>query len=336
MKITKIDSFCINYPDCSANKKLKLRSGTGMGEKRLYMGSDEKKLDSFFELDNIESFLMLKEDLVKYIEDIGDEYNSPSQEYKNDIKIFYPDFLEKIRSIPFESLKINFVKKYDSQNRYYLGFAKDGYSGKNYNFFRDVALPKVTKLYFLKIKDNETQKMYIYIKPMYYRGEPTNDDQMNAIDMFAAANLSKQEYDEYIYIKTKVRRGQAKYREIALQRSPQCIFTGVDNEDLLIACHIKPHNKCNDDEKYDANNCLVMTPTYHLLFDLGLISFDENGKLLVSSLLDERNVLRLNLVKNKTYNFSRNSNIYLTYHRENVFKKFPDQKIIGAIKDQTN
>ena len=67
MKVTRIDAFDMNFEECSSSKKYKLQGTTGMGEKRIYVGSDEKLLDEFFDLENIESFLILKKDLQKYL-----------------------------------------------------------------------------------------------------------------------------------------------------------------------------------------------------------------------------------------------------------------------------
>ena len=66
MKITRIDAFEMNLEECAVMKKYKLGT-TGMGEKRIYVGRDEKMLDEFFDLENIEAFLMLKKDLQKYL-----------------------------------------------------------------------------------------------------------------------------------------------------------------------------------------------------------------------------------------------------------------------------
>ena len=49
----------------------------------------------------------------------------------------------------------------------------------------------------------------------------------------------------------------------------------------------------NDEERYDHKNGITMTPTYHSLFDLGFISFSDNGELLVSPFLSNLNKNKL-------------------------------------------
>ena len=60
MRVTRIDAFDMNFEECSVAKRYKLKGTTGMGEKRIYVGHDENLLDDFFDLDNIDSFLLLK------------------------------------------------------------------------------------------------------------------------------------------------------------------------------------------------------------------------------------------------------------------------------------
>ena len=120
MRVTRIDAFDMNFEECSVARKYKLQGTTGMGEKRIYVGHDEQLLDEFFDLENIESFLMLKKDLQKYLIEAKEEYYSPTQDYKEDIKSFYDDNVSYVNSIEEDIIHLHFTKKYDNQNRYYL------------------------------------------------------------------------------------------------------------------------------------------------------------------------------------------------------------------------
>ena len=117
MRLTRIDAFDLNYEECSAHRKYKLDGTTGMGEKRIYVGNDEKLLDEFFDLSNIESFILLKKDLQNYMILSKDEYLNPTQSYKNNISDFYSENIDFIKSIEVDIIKLNFIKKYESQNR---------------------------------------------------------------------------------------------------------------------------------------------------------------------------------------------------------------------------
>ena len=75
----------------------------------------------------------------------------------------------------------------------------------------------------------------------------------------------------------------------------KCVLTDVQNKDLLIGAHIKPWSKCNDKEKIDVFNGLPLSPNADKIFELGLISFDENGKLIKSNKLSDEDLKKLNI-----------------------------------------
>ena len=103
---------------------------------------------------------------------------------------------------------------------------------------------------------------------------------------------------------------------------PSCPITGIDNPILLIASHIKPWKYANNRERVDPKNGLSLTPTYDKLFDLGLISFENDGTLLISRSLSSFEKSRLNLMEGRKYPISPNGReVYLEYHRKHVFIK---------------
>ena len=314
MRITRIDAFDMNFEECSVARKYKLNGTTGMGEKRIYVGHDEQLLDEFFDLEHIESFLMLKKDLQKYLVDAKDEFYNPTQDYKENVSAFYEQNVSYVNSIQESIIKLHFSKKYDSQRRYYLNFVQDGYSSKNWDCLRNIALPRVTKLNFVKVKNVDNNKLYIYIKPSFFIEERTLEEKVIIEDLLAGNRNAAENY----------RRRQTQYRRALLEEMPACIITKVTEDRILEACHIKPYNVCNEEEKYDSNNGLVMTPTYHKLFDMGFISFTDNGTILISPFLSNMNKQRLGLVDNHQYRIPRGCAAYLEYHRSNVYNQIPE------------
>jgi len=51
----------------------------------------------------------------------------------------------------------------------------------------------------------------------------------------------------------------------------RCAFCGVSIEELLEACHIKPWNECDDTERKDIKNIILLCRNHHKLFDSGII-----------------------------------------------------------------
>ena len=99
------------------------------------------------------------------------------------------------------------------------------------------------------------------------------------------------------------------------------MLTDVQNKDLLIGAHIKPWSKCDDKEKIDAFNGLPLSPNADKIFELGLISFDENGKLIKSNKLSDEDLEKLNINSDIKLDFKDEHFKYLEYHRLNKYKK---------------
>ncbi len=119
----------------------------------------------------------------------------------------------------------------------------------------------------------------------------------------------------------KSRRGQGVFRQNVRAIERSCRVTGVRQARHLRASHIKPWRLCNDAEKLDGNNGLLLSPHVDQLFDGGWISFSDSGDLMRSSRLDS-NVLgrwRIPEILNVGV-FNEEQKRYLAFHRESVFK----------------
>jgi putative restriction endonuclease len=316
MNLERIDAFDINFVDSAARKEFKLSNSTGAGESRIYIGNDEERYDDFFDFENVEYCVTEKNDILKYIEDAHQEYMFPSQSYKANITEMYNELKKETKIIPDELLKYSFRKKFDDQNRYYLVLEDDEDSRKNYNYIRNVVLPRITKYCFIKFREKDTQKLFIYMRPILF-----ND--LRVIEEIK--DLSSENNIEMSENKKKIGRlKQGEYRRNLLDIMPFCPFTKVTDDRILIACHIKPFSVCDsDEERYDSKNGITMTPTYHSLFDLGFISFENSGALLVSPFLSNITKQRLNLRDGDHIRLQTGSDKYLQYHRDNIFCKMP-------------
>ena len=96
----------------------------------------------------------------------------------------------------------------------------------------------------------------------------------------------------------------------------RCAVTGSSTMAALEASHIKPWADSTDDERLDPNNGLLLTANLHKLFDAGLISFEDSGKMLVSSKLSqsEREIFGV-VGKKLSQKPSVETANYLAYHR---------------------
>jgi putative restriction endonuclease len=120
----------------------------------------------------------------------------------------------------------------------------------------------------------------------------------------------------------QARRGQGIFKSNVRLNETRCRITGVHDARLLIASHIKPWADSSDKEKLDGCNGLLLSPHVDRLFDKGLISFENNGTVLVSPELDQAILAHWSIDKTKNVGaFKPEQSVYLNYHRKNRFKK---------------
>jgi hypothetical protein len=96
----------------------------------------------------------------------------------------------------------------------------------------------------------------------------------------------------------KKRKGQEIYRSrlMALWGN-KCAVTGCDIPDVLKASHAKPWAKCvTGAERLNPYNGFLLSATLDALFDAGLITFELNGTIRISSKVSQKNreALKLN------------------------------------------
>ena len=119
----------------------------------------------------------------------------------------------------------------------------------------------------------------------------------------------------------KARLGQGSFRQNVLEQYPSCPLTGLDIQPLLIASHIKPWSKCNNEERLDPFNGLMLAPNIDALFDSGLITFETDGTIKISPKIDPENQKRLGISSDMKLKIRPKSKKYFEYHRNHVFQK---------------
>lgn len=125
---------------------------------------------------------------------------------------------------------------------------------------------------------------------------------------------------------TRRRLGQLQYRQRMLEIwHGQCAVTGCSDERVLTASHAKPYKKSegNDTDKIDPYNGFPLIPNLDIAFDAGLITFNDDGSLIVSPQLAQEDaaILGIDSEKLKLTKIYPENMKYLEYHRNNVFLK---------------
>lgn len=117
----------------------------------------------------------------------------------------------------------------------------------------------------------------------------------------------------------QARRGQGLYRDNLYRFEKACRITGVDDQRILVASHIKPWRACETThEKLDGNNGLLLTPTMDKLFDRRYMTFEDDGGVILSKKISPDTYERIGLHADKRISvgkFSKEQCRYLEYHR---------------------
>lgn len=106
----------------------------------------------------------------------------------------------------------------------------------------------------------------------------------------------------------------------------KCAVTGLDVVEVLRASHIKPWADCeNDAERLDVFNGLLLAPHLDALFDRGLVTFSDEGQLLRSPQLSDRQwaLLGIGGVEARADSLADGHRKYLVWHRARVFREAP-------------
>ncbi len=117
------------------------------------------------------------------------------------------------------------------------------------------------------------------------------------------------------------RRGQGRFRSNLLEIEHECRVTHIDNQNYLIASHIKPWRHSSNSERLDGENGFLMSPNIDFLFDRGLISFKNSGEVIVSPVADNSSLSKMTIEKLNSVNvgsFTSKQSQYLEYHRDKI------------------
>ena len=117
-------------------------------------------------------------------------------------------------------------------------------------------------------------------------------------------------------------KNQLKEESFSIYQQENCMVERLAYP-VLIASHIKPFFTSTDEEAYDPNNGILLSRNIDSLFDLGYITFENDGRIKFSE------TERLNQeLKDFIGTYSLDSRFinekrleYLEYHRSEVFDK---------------
>lgn len=141
---------------------------------------------------------------------------------------------------------------------------------------------------------------------------------------------AKQIFGENIEVTTRIRnpylhliyKNQLRDESFSVFEDEKCMVEKVFYP-VLIASHIKPFAKSSDEEAYDPNNGILLSKNIDSLFDLGYITFEDDGSIIFSNTIKMKKDL---IDKIKSYSLdakfiNKERIMYLNYHRNFVFEQ---------------
>lgn len=116
------------------------------------------------------------------------------------------------------------------------------------------------------------------------------------------------------------RLGQGRFRRDVLELwDKSCAVTGCTALEAIRASHIKPWRQSNNHERLEAENGLPLVATLDALFDKHLISFDNDGRIVISrKLRDDLESLGINRSMELQGTLNDRQKALLAEHRRNL------------------
>ncbi len=128
--------------------------------------------------------------------------------------------------------------------------------------------------------------------------------------------------------------GQGQFRDGLLDRwKKACAVTGCTVLQILRASHMKPWRESTNPERLDPANGLLLTAHFDALFDKELISFTDDGEMLVSSFITAADQQLLGVPQRLRLPLNDKERAFLTVHRERFKLMETRARVTGGLNN---
>lgn len=115
----------------------------------------------------------------------------------------------------------------------------------------------------------------------------------------------------------KARIGQGLFRKRVILLDGACRVTGVTDTRVLIASHIKPWREADNSDRLNGNNGILLSPHVDALFDEELLTFEDDGQMLVHPSLSPDVLYRWSIdPARRVEPFRKEQQSFLARHRD--------------------
>lgn len=308
-----------------------------------------------YEAQKRNSFFM-KDDIVQYLSAMTSEINNPRLPYHTELdkngheKQTVRQRIELLKSEESRNKLLNELKNIETftvkpkhlvHAGAYVASGEESSNSKKLSALngmqklRTFLFPIISSMHIYKLEKDDDNSISFYWRPSPDFEAMANPSRLLALYYGENKTIKKEEKERLIakYQKTsfesdkKRRKGQSEYRKELLKKySNGCPVTGIKRPELLIASHIQPWATCEEEDKTSSNNGFMLSALIDKLFDKGLITITEEGRIIYSPLISDEEQERIGLDTEKQYfkDYLDDKERYLNYHRSIVFKgKYP-------------
>lgn len=202
-----------------------------------------------------------------------------------------------------------------------LHFAYIGKVAEKFSQLREDSQKKHMPHVLTYLRDT-LKNRYIIPEPVYIDSVFSTPNPIREIQEYQSTpqyqNLSETERESII----QSRIGQGRFRTELIRYWKGCAVTNCQVIKILRASHIKPWRESSNAERLDVYNGLLLIPNLDAAFDNGLISFTNDGKIIISDSLTKDERLKLSIYPEmRIKKIDKRHLRYLKYHRENKLNK---------------
>ena len=296
----------------------------GHGEAKFYVGSrNDPNLRRFFGDEGFSiTALFIREDLIQFLEDTKIEYLRPTQSYNNSSRLsrLWAERMQLVTEHKSEYIAFKCNEQIAGGVRCYI----KGVINSSYELLRELPLPNRATILIEKYCSGVGDERFVFRLRCSALPPDQRDilEQHLAIEIRQDTSLSETTRDQLVLSRV----GQGKYRDLLFKScGAQCPFTGIKDERLLTASHIKPWAHSDNAERLNSQNGFVFSPTYDRLFDQGLITFSDDGHVVSSGSLTPIMIGDLEIPDTPEFKLPLfgSENVgrrrFLEYHRRNIF-----------------
>ena len=194
--------------------------------------------------------------------------------------------------------------------------------------FEEMSATEFELAFFLTMNNADFRKKDSVGHRMYSRGlkqfqaflKTSQNDAAEKIIKTIQEDTKLKQTEKDSIVKSRI--GQGDFRKRLIEKyNGTCMVPGLTDTRLLIASHIKPWSVSSNSDRLDTENGFLLNCLFDKMFDLGIITFKNDGMMIVSNSIKKNNIDILNPDVSKIYDLKASQKLLLNleYHRDIVF-----------------